>query len=235
MKTKIVSFFVIVVLLSSCGVFKKAPKAPVNPLTNSVDSMSYALGVDMGDNIADNLKTIPGGVYNKELFIRAFTESLRGDSTMLLKKEEAKKYFTNYIVEAQKRENERKKKKNQEFLDQNKTKEGVKTTASGLQYKVLKLGNGEKPKATDKVKVHYTGKTIDGKVFDSSVERGTPAEFPLNGVIKGWTEGVQLMPVGSKFQFFIPYELAYGERGAGKRIAPFSTLIFEVELLDIIK
>jgi FKBP-type peptidyl-prolyl cis-trans isomerase len=125
-------------------------------------------------------------------------------------------------------------KKGLEFLAKNKTKEGVKTTDSGLQYKVITLGKGAKPKASDKVKVHYKGTLIDGTEFDSSYKRGVPAEFPLNGVIKGWTEGLQLMPVGSKFEFFIPSELAYGDR-APQTIGPNQTLIFEVELLEIVK
>lgn len=119
------------------------------------------------------------------------------------------------------------------FLAENGKKEGVKTTASGLQYEVIKEGDGAKPKATDEVTVHYHGTLIDGTVFDSSVERKEPATFPLNGVISGWTEGVQLMATGSKYRFFIPYDLAYGERGAGADIKPYSTLIFEVELLKI--
>lgn len=121
------------------------------------------------------------------------------------------------------------------FLAENKTKEGVQTTASGLQYKVLKLGTGQKPKATNTVRVHYEGRLINGTVFDSSYQRGESIEFPLNGVIAGWTEGVQLMPTGSKFQFYIPANLAYGERGAGASIGPNETLIFDVELLAIVK
>jgi FKBP-type peptidyl-prolyl cis-trans isomerase FklB len=119
------------------------------------------------------------------------------------------------------------------FLEANKTKEGVKTTESGLQYVVLKEGKGRKPKTTDRVKVHYHGTTVDGTVFDSSVDRGTPAEFGVTQVIKGWTEGLQLMKVGSKYKFFIPQELAYGENPRPGIIKPFMALIFEVELLDI--
>jgi FKBP-type peptidyl-prolyl cis-trans isomerase len=119
------------------------------------------------------------------------------------------------------------------FLEANGKKEGVTTTASGLQYKVIKAGTGAKPKATDTVNVHYKGTFLDGKTFDSSYDRGQPISFPLNGVIAGWTEGVQLMPVGSTYEFYIPSNLAYGERGAGGAIPPNSTLIFVVELLGI--
>jgi FKBP-type peptidyl-prolyl cis-trans isomerase len=120
-----------------------------------------------------------------------------------------------------------------EFLEANGKKEGVTTTASGLQYKVIKAGSGANPKATDTVKVHYKGTFLDGKTFDSSYDRGEPISFPLNRVIAGWTEGVQLMPVGSTYEFYIPSNLAYGERGAPGAIPPNSTLIFVVELLDI--
>jgi FKBP-type peptidyl-prolyl cis-trans isomerase len=121
----------------------------------------------------------------------------------------------------------------QKFLAENAKKEGVVTTPSGLQYKVLDAGYGSRPKATETVKVHYKGTFIDGKTFDSSYDRGEPISFPLNGVIAGWTEGVQLMPVGAKYEFYIPYNLAYGERGAGGVIPPYATLIFVVELLGI--
>jgi FKBP-type peptidyl-prolyl cis-trans isomerase FkpA len=120
-----------------------------------------------------------------------------------------------------------------QFLVDNAKKEGVQTTASGLQYKVLETGSGAKPKATDTVNVHYSGKLINGKKFDSSYDRGEPISFPLNGVIAGWTEGLQLMPVGAKYELVIPAELGYGSRGAGGVIPPDATLIFEVELLGI--
>lgn len=120
------------------------------------------------------------------------------------------------------------------FLAENQNHPSVQTTASGLQYEILSEGNGNVPNATDHVRVHYTGSLINGSIFDSSVQRGTPAEFPVNGVIQGWQEALTMMPVGSKWRLFIPHELAYGERGAGAAIPPFSTLIFDVELLDIL-
>ena len=125
------------------------------------------------------------------------------------------------------------KEEGEKFLAENAKREGVKTTASGLQYEVLEATLGQKPKATDTVKVHYEGTLIDGTIFDSSYKRGESISFPLNGVIKGWTEGLQLMSVGSKYKFFIPYQLAYGERGAGASIPPYAALIFTVELLGI--
>ncbi|MBQ5458529.1 MAG: FKBP-type peptidyl-prolyl cis-trans isomerase, partial [Bacteroidales bacterium] len=138
-------------------------------------------------------------------------------------------------VQKQREENKEKIEEGEKFLAKNAKRKEVKTTASGLQYEVITEGTGDKPAATNTVKVHYKGTTIAGKVFDSSYDRGTPAEFPLNRVIAGWTEGLQLMSVGSKYKFYIPYNLAYGERGAGQDIKPFETLIFEVELLEIKK
>ena len=125
------------------------------------------------------------------------------------------------------------KEEGEKFLAENAKRAEVKTTPSGLQYEVIEATLGQKPSATDKVRVHYEGTLIDGTVFDSSYKRGEPISFPLNGVIKGWTEGLQLMPVGSKYKLYIPYQLAYGERGAGQTIPPYSALIFTVELLDI--
>lgn len=121
-----------------------------------------------------------------------------------------------------------------DFLQNNLSQAGVKSTESGLQYSVLKQGDGAIPKENDRVRVHYTGRLIDGTVFDSSEQRGQPAEFPVNGVIRGWVEALQLMPIGSKWQLYIPQELAYGSQGAGASIPPYSTLIFDVELLDIL-
>lgn len=209
-----------------------APVVCTKVFNNDVDSMSYALGMNVGTDFTKNLQHIPGGKSNIDLIIKGFATAMKGDSA-LMKMEDATKYFRDYITKAQGAETDKKKQEGKEFLAANMTKEGVKTTASGLQYIVLKEVAGPKPQATDSVTVHYTGTLIDGKKFDSSVDRGEPITFPLNQVIKGWTEGVQLMSVGSKYKFFVPYDLGYGEQGAGQVIPPYSTLIFEVELLAI--
>lgn len=209
---------------------KVTPAAPV--FQNSIDSMSYALGVNIGSDLGSNLKKIPGGKCNIDLFLKSFTAALKGDS-LLMKPQAANEYFRNYMMKAQEKEANEKKAVGEKFLADNKTKPGVMTTASGLQYQVIKAAEGAKPKSIDSVTVHYTGTLLDGTKFDSSVDRGEPVTFPLNQVIPGWTEGVQLMSVGSKYKFFIPYTLGYGERGAGQSIPPYSTLIFEVELLKV--
>ena len=149
--------------------------------------------------------------------------------------EKAREYMQTYFVQASAKEAKKNKEEGEKFLAENKTKSGVITTESGLQYQVITEGTGAKPTEKDRVKVHYTGTLLDGTKFDSSVDRGEPAEFGVNQVIKGWTEGLQLMPVGSKYIFWIPSELAYGERAAGPEIKPNSVLKFEVELLDIVK
>ena len=237
---KIILLSLVAVSLISCSTVKKAPvvvfpAAPINILTNDVDSMSYALGVNVGTSFTNDLKNIPGGKSNIDLVIKGFSQAMRGDST-LMSNENAQTFFREYLTKAQELENEAKKAEGEKFLADNLLKEGVSSTESGLQYQVLTPGNGPKPSAGDMVKVHYTGTTIDGRVFDSSVERGEPVEFGLNQVIPGWSEGVQLMPVGSKYKFFIPFNLAYGEQGIPQaNIPPFAPLIFEVELIDIIK
>jgi len=210
-----------------------APVCCVKVFTNDIDSMSYALGINVGNDFSKNLKAIPGGKSNVDLLIKGFTTAMKGDSA-LMTAEVANEVFKTYITKAQKADTDAKKADGEKFLATNATAEGVTVTPSGLQYKVITPAEGPKPSAQDTVKVHYTGTLLDGKVFDSSVERGEPIEFPLGQVIPGWTEGVQLMSVGSKYKFFVPYNLGYGEQGTqGGPIPGFATLTFEVELLGI--
>ena len=193
---------------------------------------SYALGANVGESFKSS-----GINVNFETFKEGFLDALKGENKFSM--EEMQACFEDIqktISEKQNQGIEIEKEKGKQFLAENKQREGVQETESGLQYEVIVMGDGPKPEATDKVKVHYTGKTLDGQVFDSSVERGEPIEFALNQVIKGWTEGLQLMPTGSKFMFYIPSDLGYGDRGAaGGMIKPGATLVFEVELLDIPK
>lgn len=193
-----------------------------------MDKFSYAIGLGIGQNL---LGMGARGI-NVEDFAQAIHDVLDGKETAI-SHTEARDIVNNYFEEMEKRMNAENIEKGKAFLAENQKKEGVKVTASGLQYEVLQEGNGKSPKATDKVRCHYEGTLIDGTLFDSSIKRGEPVEFPLNQVIPGWTEGVQLMKVGSKYRFFIPSNLAYGEQGAGGMIAPNSALIFEVELLEI--
>jgi FKBP-type peptidyl-prolyl cis-trans isomerase len=203
-------------------------------LKTAVDSASYAIGVNTGVNYKENLKTLPGGEANIDALIAGFVQAIKGDSTQMSQME-AQTYLQTYFTEASAREASKTKEEGEAFLAENKTKEGVITTESGLQYKVVVEGTGAKPTSSDRVKVHYTGTLLDGTKFDSSLDRGEPAEFGVTQVIPGWTEGLQIMPVGSKYIFWIPSNLAYGERGAGQDIKPNSTLKFEVELLEILK
>jgi len=191
------------------------------------DSLSYAIGVDLASRLSQS------GVneFNAEAMAKGFNESFNVE-TPVMDNEAAtaiiQKFFRN-LAEMEKAKNVE---AGQKFLAENAKKEGVMVTESGLQYKILKEGTGVKPQATDVVEVHYRGTLIDGTEFDAS-KPDSPVSFPVNGVIKGWTEALLLMPVGSKWQLFVPSDLAYGERGAGQQIKPNSTLIFDVELLSI--
>ena len=204
---------------------------PKIELVSDLDSASYAMGVYMGKQSAMQLSSQD---FNLDLFVKAFVDAVY-DSPLKMSPDSAVAFLNAYEKKVRAQEAEQRKKQQAEFLEANAKRDGVHTTASGLQYMVVKMGDGEKPIASSKVKVHYEGYLLDGKKFDSSIDRGQPTEFTLNRVIKGWTEGLQYMPVGSKFTFYIPYNLAYGSQGAGNAIPPYSTLIFEVELLDIIK
>lgn len=193
-----------------------------------IDSVSYSIGVSIGKNIKDQgFDTI-----NADLLALALKDAI-GKKTLLITPENAEKVLQNYFTNMQQQKSEKNLKDGAKFLEENKKKAGVVTLPSGLQYQVLKEGDGSKPKETDKVTTHYHGTLLDGTVFDSSVERKQPATFPVNGVIPGWVEALQLMKVGSKWKLFVPSNLAYGERGAGGAIGPNETLIFEVELLEI--
>ncbi len=216
-------------LLSACGTQERKTE-----LKTQGEKISYALGLDIGGSLSE-LHT----ELDIATLIQAIQDTLTGGDVLLTGKEIAAvmQEFSKQMEAKQKQEAQAQQGKNltegEMFMEENKNKEGVQTTTSGLQYKVLTEGDGAKPSATDRVTVHYRGTLLDGTEFDSSYKRGQPATFALNGVIKGWTEGLQLMKMGSKYEFVIPPELAYGKRGTGAQIGPDATLIFEVELLDI--
>jgi FKBP-type peptidyl-prolyl cis-trans isomerase FklB len=195
-----------------------------------MDKVSYALGLSIGNNFQNS--GIKG--FQAEDFIKGMTDVLDGKEPDI-RYEEAKQVINDYFAKLQKEKLELNKKAGEEFLRINREKAGVVELPSGLQYEMLRKGSGAKPKTTDKVRCHYHGTLINGTVFDSSVQRGEPAVFGVSQVIPGWTEALQLMETGAKWRLFIPSGLAYGERGAGESIEPDSTLIFEVELLDIVK
>lgn len=201
-----------------------------------MDKISYALGLGIGrqllqmganelsiDDFSQAIKDVIGGAESKV----NDTEAQQIVQDFFQKQEEKQRAAAAEKGKTAKVDGEK-------YLAENAQKEGVVTLPSGLQYKVLREGNGKKPKATDQVKCHYEGMLVDGTMFDSSVQRGEPATFPLNGVIAGWTEGLQLMQEGAKYRFFIPYQLGYGERGAGSSIPPFATLVFDVELIEVV-
>lgn len=203
-------------------------------LKDEKDKVSYSIGLEIGNKLKSQSIDI-----NADILASGVKDGLSG-SKALMTEEEIQETMTAFQKEMMAKQAEKtkalaekNKKEGDAFLEENKKKEGVKTTSSGLQYKVLKDGEGPMPKATDTVTVNYRGTLVDGTEFDSSYKRGEPATFPVNGVIPGWVEALQLMKVGSKFQLFIPSGLAYGERGAGQQIGPNSSLIFEVELLSI--
>ncbi len=193
-----------------------------------MDKLSYAWGLAMGQQLR--------GMGVNDLDVESYASAVKSvmDGTEPeMKPEEAQKLINEYLQKLQGEMEARAREVGSKFLAENKLKEGVKETASGLQYVVEKEGTGAKPGPEDEVTVHYTGKLLDGTVFDSSVSRGEPATFPLNRVIPGWTEGVQLMSEGAKYTFFIPSDLAYGPQGVPNAIPPHSTLIFEVELIKV--
>jgi len=196
---------------------------------SQLEKFSYALGLSVGENL------IQSGVKNLDL--QNFSDGLQDIFTGQKPKitaGQANRILQDFMSEMQAGEGNANLEEGQKFLAKNREKQEVEETSSGLQFTILKTGDGPLPTLTDQVKCHYHGTLIDGTVFDSSVERGQPAVFPVNGVIKGWIEALQMMPVGSKWRLFVPSDLAYGSRGAGGAIGPNTTLIFDVELLEII-
>lgn len=194
-----------------------------------VEKFSYAIGLSMASNLLQSqIKTV-----ELEALFEAITDVMEGKQPKIAP-HEANQVIEEYFSNMQANRGAVNSREGNAFLAKNKQEEGVVELESGLQYKVLTEGEGPKPRTTDKVRCHYHGTLIDGTVFDSSVQRNQPAEFPVNGVIKGWIEALQLMPLGSKWRLFIPSDLAYGDQGAGGAIGPKATLIFDVELLEII-
>ena len=242
---KVIKFIVVVALISTVVLSCNSQGITKKPLKSELDTVSYALGLDIANKLKGNFEDV-----DRDLFIQGVISGI--DSTDILIENEKidvilRTFFQKKQVEMREKQQAEASKKAEvefgavkaegiKFLEENKSTKGVQVTESGLQYIVLKEGSGEKPVATSKVKVHYHGTILDGTVFDSSVDKGTPAEFGVNRVIKGWTEGLQLMNVGAKYKFFIPQELAYGANPRqGGKIRPFDVLIFEVELLEIVK
>ena len=201
-----------------------------------MDKISYALGLGIGRQLLQ--------MGANELSIDDFSQAIKdviSGAELKVNDTEAQQIVQDFFQKQEEKQRAAAAEKGktakvdgEKYLAENAQKEGVVTLPSGLQYKVLREGNGKKPKATDQVKCHYEGMLVDGTMFDSSIQRGEPTTFPLNGVIAGWTEGLQLMQEGAKYRFFIPYQLGYGERGAGSSIPPFATLVFDVELIEVV-
>lgn len=231
MKKSLLLIMTAVVLFStgSCNAQKKVDNKKVK-LTTEQEEASYALGMQVGDNLSQQgLDTL----LIPEFIIAGIKDQLAKNAQ--LDQNAANMVLNNFFTKLQQAQFEDKIAEGEKFLAENGKRPEVTTTASGLQYEIITEGNGPKPTANSTVRTHYKGTLLDGTTFDSSYDRGEPISFPLNGVIRAWTEGLQLMPVGSKWRLFVPYELGYGERGAGQIIGPYETLIFEVELLEIEK
>jgi FKBP-type peptidyl-prolyl cis-trans isomerase FklB len=206
------------------------PAAPAPVLKSAIDSFSYSIGL----SIANFYKQQGITKINTNMVSKAINDATANKKT-LLTEEEMNMSISNYLQKLKSEKSAANRKAGEDFLAENKKKPGVITLPSGLQYQIIKEGTGEKPTVNDKVKCHYHGTLLNGTIFDSSVDRGQPIDFAVGGVIQGWVEALQLMPIGSKWKLFIPSNLAYGDNQAGPYIMPGSTLIFDVELIDIVK
>jgi FKBP-type peptidyl-prolyl cis-trans isomerase FklB len=225
-KMRKISLLVVVLMSISSFISCQNQNSAKVEIKSEIDSLSYAIGIDLASRIEKS------GVdnFNAEALAKGFKDAFKVENPAM-DNAAANAIIQNFFKKMADKESAEAVEEGKKFLAENAKKEGVKLTESGLQYKVLKEGEGDSPKPTDVVEVFYKGTLIDGTVFDETHDK--PVSFPVNGVIPGWTEALQLMKVGSKYQLFIPSELAYGERGAGGQIKPNSTLIFEVELLSI--
>lgn len=228
MNKKLGMILVSAALLGACGNPSGEQQVEMD-LENKHDQFSYCLGMDIAYNIQDN----NFDSISVDALLEGVKAAMGTPEAAQYSRTESQDIVRGYIQQIRQQQMEAKNALSKTFLEDNAKKEGVVTLESGLQYEILKEGNGEKPTLSSQVTTHYHGTLVDGTVFDSSVERGEPATFPVNGVIAGWTEALQLMPVGSKWRLTVPANLAYGERGAGNLIGPNETLIFEVELLSI--
>lgn len=233
MKNTIIYFLAAILMVAGASCQQNGTKN-VN-LESNIDSVSYAIGILVGANNLKQLQSAPSGdEINIEAMSAAFHAASVGEEAKMTE-EEANNLVRAFFEGAAERETQTNLEEGNAFLEKNKSREGIQTTESGLQYEVLTEGDGPKPSAEDQVRVNYHGTLIDGTVFDSSVDRGEPAVFGVGQVIPGWTEALQMMPVGSKWKIYLPADIAYGERGAGADIGPNSALVFEVELLEIVE
>ncbi len=220
----VVTVIVTLLLISACDSSSiRSQKAD-----NKADSASYMIGISVGYSL--KMQEVPD--VNPELIAKGIMDVMENDSALTM--QEANIFLNGYFTELREKKAQENLEKGKEFLAENRKKPGVIETESGLQYKVIEEGTGKSPSENDRVKCHYRGRLINGEEFDSSYEKGQPAEFSIRGVIRGWTEGLQLMKEGGKYELYIPSDLAYGPRGGGQKIGPNETLIFDIELLEVI-
>lgn len=234
MRKKLMTAVSVMALLATTSCQKQATSMSAKDLKSDVDSVSYALGINVGDGLKHDLERFPGDTINKDALIAGFVEAMKAvdEDKLPMSIEDARGVMQSYVAKVRDTQIKENREKEEAFLESNKSKEGVQVTASGLHYKSIVEGTGKQPSDTSFVKVNYVGKLIDGTVFDSSIERGEPAIFNLRGVIPGFAEGIKMMKQGGKAELAIPARLAYGDGEAGS-IPPGSCITFEVELVEV--